>query len=97
MDNIMIPQLYALLNAHHSVVIIYQHAKIYNIMEYIPYAMLFPPLTNLFYNGNFGPLYPLHLFQPTPHLLSYGKQQSILCVYESFYLFVHLLFFRFHM
>ena len=40
----------------------------YNIIDYIPSAVLFTPTSYLFQNQKFVPLNPLHHFSHTTHL-----------------------------
>lgn len=47
----------------------------YNILDYIPYVILFIPETNLSYNWKSVPLPPLHLFAQPHSPLPYSNLQ----------------------
>ena len=72
--------------------------RYYSIFDYIPHAVCFILLTNLFCNWKFYLLLYFTYFTnlPSPTIENY---LLILCVYESFFFYVYsfVLFFIFHM
>lgn len=55
------------------------------MIDYIPYAILFIPMTYLFYSWNFVPVNHPHLFHQ-PHPFFSGNHQFVLYIYEFCFL-----------
>ena len=68
----------------------------YNIIDHIPYAVLYIPMSYLFYNWKLVSLNLFHLFRLPLTPLPSSNHQFDLCVYESvsvlFYLFLCFVF-----
>ena len=66
----------------------------YSIIDYIPHAVPFIPVTYSFHNWKPVSPTPLHLFCPSPHPCPSGNHSFVLCIYRldsAFCFFVYSL------
>ena len=78
-----------LLNAYHYKCS--HHTVCYNIIDNIPYVMLFISMTYLFYNWKFVLLVFIYLAHSPTHLPS-GSHRFVMCIYKYVLLCLFVLF-----
>ena len=69
-----------------SLIAIFPTQSYYNIIDHIPYAVLYILIVYLIYNWKFVFLNPLYLLQHTHNPLPCGNHSFFLCTYESVFI-----------
>ena len=68
------------------------HTSLLNIIDYVPYTVLFIPVTCSFHNWKAVSPTSLYPFYQSLILLPSGNYQFVFCIYRSdsaFYMFIH--------